>query len=595
MFEMDRGKVLALVGSESSESNEFFQSEGSIIATKAAGASAYEKRIFPRPASVRSMFRSSDKATIDIHTLVDEMLAAENPAMKVGDVLRALGALSASSSLDALVFRPMTNVAGALYKDAEVYKDHSLQNTKAKMWSAQGKSCGIYYPVAGMAISNPIEALITLRLIGEEADLLFSPGSPYLVAMSDMILDMYGRVDTVLHHKTPEEMLTSPELQVLIGLNGIITGSRRLPVVKEMLLDGQLGVFFGMSGSNMMMAHPGPASSSAKLEATFGPEMAEYLGETMARIRVLFKYPTRRVDNAMFDGDSISTSDIPPNIRGDLWSAGTPSFMLSEVAASIRIFTAARKTLGKMRIRAGSRARVYQRAMDHLTTLGTLIESMPDVRNLHWAYDTDRFHVKTQFGGFSFTPEKYRVYYAIVNPIAEIAELISKQNGLSAQFLSGTTLMSYEPIAVTQRNASSDWLFDVPADHMALEIPQIWWTADHEEWMELKEWCRSQTPRVLRPSELDSPLGQADMDGIFPLNTAILEGTVMATALRTESMIRIDKARSLVQVDGNVCVPQSTLHERAKLGLHLYQLPDISCLAEQDVAALGDVPAGWDY
>jgi len=617
-FRMDRGQIVAQVGLQQSETSEFFQSEGSITVTKSAGTTAMEKRIFPRPASAKSMFRGNDKYTVDIHASLDEALAAENPVEKTAGLLASLALLSGSVRMDALVFRPMTDVYGAAYRTAEVYELSEAvapwmsgvkegKNKDGDKIVVHGKASregmlGIYYPVSDIFVSNPLESLVKLRLLCEFGDRIFAPGSKYLDLIRDMIEDFYGRLTYQLNNKTVEELLVSPEIQLLVSLNGIVTGARRLSKVKEYMIEGPVGQFFGMSPATKF---GGPAKDEQGKIDMYGPEMAVYIQENMDRINELLKYNNPAVENAMAESDDgiiakFATSDIPKSLSSDLWKIGMPSIILSELATSIRAFQAARKALGKMRIRMGQRVRDYQRAMQNLDALDLVIESMPEFRNMKWTYDTARYRVKTQFGGWSFIPDTYRMYYSMVNPMAEIAHLVNPGGmDLSSQLIAGTSIMSYEPVAITKRNSPGNWLFDVPVDHMCVEIPVVYWTEDQEEWMDLKEWCGDQTQRVVRPSEYvgkgNGPLGQTDISGIYPLNVAVMEGPVQATAIRVDSMFRVDKERSLVKVDGNICLPPSSLKSRELSKMGMYQLPDRNVVAEQDIANVGDVPAGWDY
>jgi len=611
MLELDRGRIVTMVGLETSETAEFFQSEGSIISTKSAGGAAFEKRVFPKPQAIPGMFRSVDKYTVDVHAAIDELLAVENPMLKIDTALSEIGKLSAGKVVDALVFRPMSECAGAMYRVSETYADRSMDKTNRDgspmVWNsgvrnAAGNSgLGLYYSVPGIPVSNPLDGVFKLRLIGEFADRLFTADSMFLPLLSDLITDMYGRVVYILQHKTVDELLASPELQLLIGLNGIISGARRLPLAKDLIWAGPVGDFFGAKPIGdpglLVVNGGGPAAGTKRQEEIFGPEMSTYLQENLIRLNDLLSYSSKKSENAIDDNVRFSTSTMIEKLKDDLWIAGTPTLWLSDLATSIRIFQQGRKSVGKMRIRMGSRTRDYQMMVNHLDALCKVLESMPEIQTMKWTYDTDRYHMKTAFGGWSMTPVKYRVYNAIINPMAELLSMMDPNSGVASQLLTGTTLMSYEPLAVTKRSSSSRWLFDVPPDHMALEIPVIYWSDidTDDQWIDLKEWCRSQTPRVVRPSVLENPLGQWDLSGIFPVNPAVLEGTVMATAVRTDRQIIVDKEHTLSKVDGNVCLPESTLASRIVTNFSLYQLPDRTVIAEKDPPSINDVPSGWDY
>lgn len=594
MFDFDRGRIITLVGMESSEDNQYFQSEGSIIATKSAGANAYLKYIVPNPRHINSMFRSSDKYTVDVHASVDEFLAAENPLLKLPSVLEDLTKLSGGHAVDALGMHMMEEVSGAMYRAAEAFADRDLGATRGNQpvttWSSRhhrGEQCAIYYTMPGVNIPNPIEGVIKMRLISELCDRLFRQGSEYLPLLGDMMQDFTGSVAFALTHTPMDELLTKPELQLLVGINGIVSGARKMPAAKTMYMGGPTGRFF---------AADGPAGNRALRESMFGPEMADYLDETLMEIDRTCTYASRRVNNAVSNSTVFSTSDVLERLGNDLWTDGTPALWFSDLATSIRIFREAQKAVGKIRVRQGARTRDYHEMTLHLDALALLLQSMPEVQLMNWSYSTERFHVKTQFGGWSFTPTMYRIYYTIVNPLIELTQLITPNADLADLLIEGTSIMSYEPLAVTARSQVSDWFFDVPADHLAVEIPVILWRGGDyaQEWLELKEWCRSQTSRVVRPTEYQ-PFGMPGVSGIFPLNPSVMEGSVMATALRNDRQLVVDKERTLAKVDGNICIPGSTIRERSVTGQLLYQLPDRTLIAETDPSYLSEVPAGWKY
>jgi len=591
------------VGLESSETGEFFQSEGSIVATKSAGVAAYEKIIIPNPRSVPAMFRSVDRYTVDVHSSVDEFLQAENPMVKLPNVLEDLGRLQAGRTIDAIGVHLMTNVSGAMYRDAQTYLERNIairsnddRNKKPGIgWqSTNGSRCAVYYSMPGITVSSPLDAIIKMRLVTDLADRLFLKGSNFLPLLGHMMNQLTNSVDFALNNRTVEELLTASELQLLSGINGIIAGARRLPLLKELYMQGPVGRFFQLGG---------PSGRADQREEMFGPEMAAYVDETLEALKLQCVYQSRRTQNAIIEtGHMTSVMDIiEGGVGQDIWNDGTPILWLNELAASIRIFRAAQKTAGKLRVRMGDRTRDYQEMIYHLDALEALVSSIPEVNNMNWTYCTDRYHMKTQFGGWSFTPERYRVYYGIVNPFAELASMdpTKFETGAAAAILDGASIMSYEPILLTRRSAASDWALDVPADHMAVEIPVVHWLSDapenRSEWLEMKEWCRSQTQRVVRPSWMDRPFGLDNVDGIFPLNPAVMEGSVMATSIQIESMLTVDKERTLSKVDGRICIPRSTLAERQNTGLSLFQLPDRSVLAELDPSYISEVPAGWKY
>jgi len=591
MLDFDRGRIITLVGMETSEDNQYFQSEGSVITTKASGAHAYVKYVVPNPRLVSSMFRSSDKYTVDVHSSVDEFLAADNPMLKLPAVMEDLTKLSGGHVVDALGMHLMTDVSGAMYRAAEAFAVRDLSGdgkNAPNTWSARrypGR-CAIYYNMPGVNIPNPLEGIIKMRLIGELCDRLFERGSQYLPLLGDMMQDFTGSVAFSLVHTPLDELLTKPELQLLVGINGIVSGARRMPQAKQLYMSGSTGTFFTS----------GPAHTRAERELMFGPEMADYVAEILAMINGTCNYQSRSVDNAVSGNQVFSTQDILARLAGNLWTEGTPALWFSDMATSIRLFREAQKAIGKIRVRQGARTREYREMTLHLDALEALLTSIPEVQHMNWAYSTERYHIKTQFGGWSFTPEMYRVYYTIVNPLRELQQLIDPGASLADYLIEGTSIMSYEPLALTTRSASSDWFFDVPADHLAVEVPVIIWLGGgmSEEWLELKEWCRSQTSRVVRPT-VHTPFGLSGITGIFPLNPAVMEGTVMATALRNDRQIVVDKERTLAKVDGNICLPGSTIRERSATGQLLYQLPDRTIIAEHDPSYLGEVPAGWKY
>lgn len=579
-----------MVGLESSETGEFFQSEGSVIATKAAGVTAYEKIIVPNPRNVPSMFRSLDKYAVDIHASVDEFVAAENPMVKLPALMDDLARMQMGRTIDALGVHLMTAVSGAMYRNAQQFIDRDSTG-----WTAQdgtNKRCAVYYSIPGITISSPLDAIIKMRLITMLADRLFMENSRFLPLLGHLMNQLTNTVNFTLNNKTVEELLAAPELQLLTGINGIIAGARRMPLMKQMYMGGSTGRFFDVDG---------PAGTPAQLIETFGPEMADYIDETLAAIRAQCNYRGARVENAIEGATTFSMLDLLDRLRTDIWNEGTPILWMNELAASIRIFRAAQKTAGKMRVRMGDRTRDYQEMIYNLDALEVLLSSIPEVSSMNWTYCTDRYHMKTQFGGWSFTPERYRIYYGILNPLAELAAL--GREGITGEVarrvIEGASIMTYEPIAMTRRSAVSDWVLDVPADHMAVEIPVVHWLPDTPEsrsmWMEMKEWCRSQTSRVVRPSKLKEPFLREGVDGIFPLNPSVMEGSVMATAIINDSMITVDKERTLSKVDGNVCLPLTTLFERRATGMSLYQLPDRTVIAENDPSYVSEVPASWKY
>jgi len=440
-----------------------------------------------------------------------------------------------------------------------------------------------------LTFRSPGELVLRWWVMFEIAERLATKDGKYGHLLAQLIKELHAMVRQKVYNLEAKDIGSSPEFQVLAGVNAFIYGVRRLPDIKKALQRTPSWEF--MAGLSS------PIAGRSRSEV-FGEDMGKLFDQALDRVNKLASWTPRSVKSTIDDLNSPAVeapaSTTKPVTIGDtavdLWGPGLIAMEMTKLLAGLDMFLNALPQLGKVRIPLGARIKDYERAIDHMTVLRTLIAALPEVNNLTWAYDTSNVRVRSPFASWEFETIGYRVKYGIVDPLATLGDMTVRYGFTESQneplpgmeLLRDLVLFSYEPVDITMRDRSSDWWMDVPLDHTALEIPVIYWSTDQDNWDLLEEWCSNQTSRVLRPQLLPNGVkfpGCGDIKSVFPVYPAILEGAVRASNIHSDRLFSLDAANTIFEASGRLCVPDDTSKIMALLGLDKYQLPDYHTLA----------------
>lgn len=593
----DMGQMIVVPTRIGSQTSQFFQSQGSVINTKAMGRRAFEVRQVPRPENVTARLRYMEKEYKYIDEALANFLRAPEPSMYTAELVAALDRAGGTFSTDALVARCMSAYTGSAYKVAEVMDvsrnmpkgNYGIQMPSADQINSKGSKLGVYYHQDQLTFRSPGELVLRWWVVFEIAERLATKDGKYGHLLAQLIKELHAMVRQKVYNLEANDIGSSPEFQVLAGLNAFIYGVRRLPDIKKALQATPSWEFMNGFGS--------PIAGQTKADV-FGEDMGRLFDRALGRIDKLSNWTPRKVKSTIEDMSSPAVA--PPTTPGqpivfgesavDLWGPGLIAMEMTKLLAGLDMFLNALPQLGKIRVQLGARIKDYERALDHMKVLRTLIAALPEVNNLTWAYDTSNVRVRSPFASWEFETIGYRVKYGIVDPLATLGDMTVRYGFTEShneplpgmELLRDLVLFSYEPVDITMRDKSSDWWMDVPLDHTALEVPVIYWSTDQENWDMLQEWCSNQTNRVLRPQMLPTNVkfpGCPDIKSVFPVYPAILEGAVRASNIHSDRLFALDAENTIFEATGRLCVPDDTSRIMALLGLDKYQLPDYHTLA----------------